>query len=1493
MMINQVRRFSIFFVAFVLVSILGAALWWQSNHTIIENKVKQIVLETAGQSLNGKIEIDQLRITFPPAIKLEGVRFYGVDGKIVTEIPQVRVTLNYWKLITGQIGVEALEQVALQSPLVYVTELKPGQWNLSDLLRQETATESTKVTLSLLIQNAQIYVNRQNLVNKEMGLNGQIHIFPTGQISGTGDFVLEKDRGQVEFSWYQEKGTIKVSGSDLSLTHGSLAWLSNQEPKLTNWAGVAKNYRVEIQRLEDQTWLVEGEGELQDAGISWQDYHLTGWNGKLSGTNQEIEATNIKGNLNGQPFVISGKAEIQGEKKLNLTLQTEGFQLGAIPLVKAQEISGVVSGDIEITGTLDLPIGDGKLSVKDLVYQEAAIGNFTSEVKGDLSEVILKNFEGQIFSGELSGAGRFNWKDQLGEGNFVLAHIYLDQIPKNFGLADLSPLKGSVSGEVSFSGGLKGIRGNGELQFSEAQIRGIPITQASGEFAWAPKEEFATQLHVLAAGGSLEVMVNSSLLEFTASQIEAASFQEFIPAYPIGGSFSGRGSLQKNAGTWQGAIDFVGENGLIVSQPFNSIKGRLLLKEDGILGIDEVSLIQYGGDSHQFGWLDFRKIGDHFIAYPSTSLLNLNDQFIRSFRSSQRTHQIKGWLALDGSDSFLEVQSSNFRGEMALPFLPQNIFLSGNITNQLTIQGNLANPSIKGKISLTNGSAGLSKENSILIDHLSGKYERKDGLWKFKSFRFENWSMNFSSSGWYDEKGGYEVTVSEGQFFSERPLGWEWPYPVSGLVHFGGVVKGQGDKYTIDAQLAAPLIEMNGQKIENVNLILAGDQVELRIPEFSFSQGDEGKVLFQGYANGPRRMIYGEITAEKLKLSQSLPLATLSVPELEGLLSGNIKVTMSPGHIETDIKGFISQGTFRKQHFDQVRFHVTKDGTAWDIDNLTGKIGTEGFLAAEGGIDSKGNIDIQIGGRDLDASILPDLAYQDIPLTGKLQIVGQASGTLKNPEVALSGNITPGGLGGVAFDNFQTLIVLKDQNILIEQMSLVKGIYQASLDGKIPLAALEKKESGRTESMDLNLRLDNANLAILPTITPFITEAEGATTGQLHIKGTLAHPNINGTLGIQNGIIHFDKVKEPLENIQLALDFKGESFVISQGSAKMGKGKLNLSGQGGLAGTVLSDYRASLVAQQLEVTSPYYKGEINGKLELVSGVLKPKVQGDIRLDRVTISVPISLFVQDSQAFYLPETDLDIQLHIGQKVRFYDPVFYDISPQGKLRIRRTIQKPALMGQLEVNSGRIWYFNNQFDILEGKANFGGFTGLIPEISLRAQTRMANTQINLQAKGIATQMEFVLSSEPAMSQDEIRNLLLFKTNSIDNNPNGLGQQLTSAGALALLEMGLQAQGLFGLEKFAQANFGVDEVVLTQLHFSNQQNTEGLRNKFEANYGIRVGKSIGKNVFISNALSFEDLANGITNLRYDFNRYWNISVEWEREDKENRYRVFFRGRF
>lgn len=71
------------------------------------------------------------------------------------------------------------------------------------------------------------------------------------------------------------------------------------------------------------------------------------------------------------------------------------------------------------------------------------------------------------------------------------------------------------------------------------------------------------------------------------------------------------------------------------------------------------------------------------------------------------------------------MKSDNFRGEMVLPFLPQNIFLSGNITNKLVIRGNLTNPSVKGEIRLSNGSAGLSKENSILVITFPGNMKEK------------------------------------------------------------------------------------------------------------------------------------------------------------------------------------------------------------------------------------------------------------------------------------------------------------------------------------------------------------------------------------------------------------------------------------------------------------------------------------------------------------------------------------------------------------------------------------------------------------------------------------------------------------------------------------------------------------------------------------------------------------------------------------------------
>jgi len=281
----------------------------------------------------------------------------------------------------------------------------------------------------------------------------------------------------------------------------------------------------------------------------------------------------------------------------------------------------------------------------------------------------------------------------------------------------------------------------------------------------------------------------------------------------------------------------------------------------------------------------------------------------------------------------------------------------------------------------------------------------------------------------------------------------------------------------------------------------------------------------------------------------------------------------------------------------------------------------------------------------------------------------------------------------------------------------------------------------------------------------------------------------------------------------------------------------------------------------------------------------------MNFSNVTITVPLTLMIQESQAVYLPTVGLDVKFNLGEKVRLYDPVFYDISPRGELRLRRTLQNPALEGYLEATSGRIWYFGNQFQVTDAKADFQTFQGLMPTMKLEAQHRLTNSLILLQGEGIATQMQFNLSSEPTMSQEEIRNLLLFKTDQVDINSPEFSQQVASMGAMALLEMSLQSQRLFGLEKFAQENFGVDELQLAQVRFYNRSAEDAGR--FEANYGVRVGKSLGERVYFSHILSMDEPSNGISTLRYDFNRYWNLSGELERYERENRYQMFLRGRF
>lgn len=1490
---KRVRLFLTFFAIIFLISGFFGWTWWNRHHQEVEENLRTLIIETAAGQLNGRLEIDRLYATFPPAIQLEGVRIIGEDNKTVINAPQAEITIHYLEALRGNFGAGLVDVITLESPQISLIEDEGKKWNLESLIKTDSTSSQAHLNLTVEIKDGAVYLERLENVQAFLGLEGSVKVTGSGNVDGTGHVTSGEDKVQFEVIWKNDEGKFTFSGDRLHLSNGNLAWLPSQEPSIRDWQGSLDNYKIEISRNGKGEWFGTGKGFLKNAGLSITGIPFAKWNGEISGSDKEIAVKDLQGLLNGEPLQLDGKISLIDQNSLDMIVQSTGFQISQIPLVELPPVKGVVRGKVKVTGNLEVPILDGDLYGEQLEYEQHRIGDIHALLKKEEDTLQIAELDGKILGGKIQGKGVWDWKVEQGEAQVEVFGIDLSQAPTQLLPEEIQPIGGRATGTVNWKGSLADFQSEGNFSFDNGQIAGIALSSFQGNLIVREQQIDSFQGSGQVAGGTAEISNTSgSQWTFIAQDIhleQAGILQKYISARGI---FSVQGQLNSANGVWNGSIQFIGRDGELAYQPFDTMEGLIVLPGNGIARLDTLRMVQTSYRSDYSGILEFVKENGKTIIKNAESNNAFFDDGKNELHRFVRSHEADGWISLDGSDSYLHIISKNIRAENFIPFLPDGIYLSGNIDNDLIISGGIQNPQVKGNASLHSGSIGTTHDNSVLLEEVSVDYQRQEGIWNLTNGFVKNWNLHFYAEGQVSESGRYDFNLHDGVFDLERPLMWKWPYPVSGLIDFSGHLKGQGMDYGFEVLGSSPKILANGQSLDNFKFTAFGDEDQIQISEISLNQG-EGKYVFEGKANGPQRSIFGNLKVTNAHLSVLLPVVNLPVPELEGTLNGDIVLDGKVPRIGIRVTGEITDGTFRKQQIKKVEIDAEMENKAWQIHKLSAYIGEEGFLAAEGGIDQEGKMDIQVAARDIDASLLPDLAYQDLPLRGKLQIASQISGTLDNPEVALSGVISPGNFGGTDFDDFHALFILKDHKISVEQMAITKGPYQASAYGTIPLSALLKEDAAREEEMDLTLQLDNANLSILPAISPVVTSGNGEMEGNLKIRGTLAQPLITGKIGVTDGTISFSKVKKPLEDIQLEVEFLGSTFMINEGHAKMGKGMLTLTGQGGLAGTSLVEYQASVKAEKLEVDSPYYKGPLDGDLKLVSGVRRPVLEGSVNLEKVTISIPVTMLIQDSGAFYLPTVGLNIQINVGEKVRFYDPVFYDLSPRGELRLRRTLQNPALEGYLEANSGRIWYFGTQFQVVDAKADFQGFQGVIPTVKLDAQYRMVNTLIMLHAEGPATQMEFTLSSEPSMTPEEIRNLLLFKTDQVDINSPEANRQLLSSGALAILEMGLQTQGLFGLEEFAKEKFGIDEIQVTQVQFYDEKTKDDNFDRFEANYGLRIGKALGNKLYATYTISINDPSDGIAVLRYDFNRYWNISGELERYESKNRYQIFLRGRF
>ncbi|MDU4575795.1 MAG: translocation/assembly module TamB domain-containing protein, partial [Negativicoccus succinicivorans] len=656
----------------------------------------------------------------------------------------------------------------------------------------------------------------------------------------------------------------------------------------------------------------------------------------------------------------------------------------------------------------------------------------------------------------------------------------------------------------------------------------------------------------------------------------------------------------------------------------------------------------------------------------------------------------------------------------------------------------------------------------------------------------------------------------------------------------------------------------NGEPIDGLRGHLAYGEGVVGLTDTTLTQRD-GVYRLNGTYCLDGGVFRGAGDVDGADIARLLSLANIPHGNLAGQVTGHVELKGTAANPSLRINGKLENGSIDGKPFGTTEIDADYANRVATIRKLHMPIGA-GVLAAAGTADLDGEIDMQVAAKDVDVTYVTALAGQPLDLTGNLNVSAVFTGPTKTPVMDMSFELSNGAFAGVTFDRFIGLLNMRDQIIEVNQTLLQREPYQLSMYGKVPVAALTKagRATQSNESMNLEIRLDKADLELLRALSPAVLSATGETKGGITVTGTLADPHINGRIFVADGAATIETMKSPLEHIQAELKCNGKSATW-RGQTTIGGGDLTTAGE--VRWTDFTDmrYEGTLDADAINPQSSYYSGPLTAHLQLAQQAGMPYLAGDVRIEKSRFDIPLT-FADSGSTFPM---GFDVNVAIGEKTRLYNSYLYDLTLAGDLHVGGTTMAPDVDGKVVVNHGYLRYLSNKFKVEEGVADFNRTQSFLPNLHVLATTKFNRYRIHMQADGLPTALDLKLTSEPALSQEEIVTMLTLHTR---GDINDLGR----ADANAVLASAAQVLVFGTLESRLQDVLGLDMVQVTTGSVDPFETSTVANQSF---YNLQIGKYLFDDfmLVLTTGVNNEQQSAGF---RYDINRSFQAEAWMNNED-------------
>jgi translocation and assembly module TamB len=1342
-------------VLLVCMMIVAGGAYWLSRSQEVMTGAQNALSKELASALGSLVTVGDIEITSYNTVTIHNVAIYDKQSAMLAASEKIIVSYSPWSILTGWNVVKSISELKVEKPILWLTQRSDGQWNIEDIVIKDNTSQSS-------------LTSKVSLVDGKAIVNAYQAQWTVEELNGNLDFINNPNvklalQGTYKGAALKAKGTISSQGRSTVTLNASQLMLADFQPfvpaegtiKLVGGSGenIEATIAYDKGNLE---WA--GEARLAKADVDIADMPVRQVDGGIAFTNKNLYIF-AAAKVFDQPIEVRGSVVTDAsEPILKLSVSSADFDPSAtgynIPVI------GKVSFKAEIMGVTSNPtiIGDVAMKTGELAGYQAQ--NVQASLDMVDKNITIHQFKADMLGGQVAATGQV--QPEIGSYDLAVKVQHIDS--KNF--ADLVPdLSGYVDGAVTVkgTGDLVGAEVQGTVAVGQGEFSGVPFTSVTSGFYYHDGNATIDYVNVGLGQQGLITAQGTIVQQAIALQLYGHDIPLSLLGKSTGTAIEGvgqfDGELHGTLAAPEGTANFTAVNGEILSQPFTQVTGST-------------------------------RITSQQVTLQNVEMVN-----------GVTKHNIQGTIALAGQkDINMTIRTQRARAETLIALLVPGEKLTGNVDNEMTITGSLENPNIMGQITLTDGSF-----RGQLLAKAAGSYKREQGVTTITDFVIQSLNTQIHLSGTISPNNELNFDVVAQDIDLEKLLNSS-TYVASGKAKFQGKLTGTPTVPVFKGELSADKLRLNQQEFTDVagTITVAGDEIE--IPAISFLQG-KGKFNFSGGFDSRTSEMYGVLEIENGQLQPLLAAGKIENKDILGVLNGQVKIGGTLDNPSVHLTGNLKEGSIKKYPVESVTVDAALENNVVSIYDFSVKQGTGVVLArGKANLAENGPLDLEIGGRDIDAGLIAAFFNTSITPTGKLNFAAQVTGVSNDPHTALSLELVNGGIGDTTFDSLYGLLILDKDIIHVNQVLLKKGPYQASAYGVIPVAALSpegRQQGNNVEQMNLNVKLDKANLSILPLLTKEVTAAEGATQGEITITGTLEQPILKGNITIQNGILKLSALKDPIQKVGVDIAFEGDTINIKQFEGYMGTGAYRATGTAKLKGAGLTNYNISLVLDKPMIRSKYFTGTVDGSLMLTQGPINPKLAGKLLFENDTIDIPTIPDLQPSTM----NMDLDVDFQIGKKVRFYNPYLYDILAAGRVKLGGSTMEPDISGRIVAVRGTVSYLRTPFKIEEASVEFRQFAGSFePVIKLKAQTNLQQVVVNLDINGPIGAMEFKLTSEPAMNQQEILSLLTLRSRYFDKQNNG-NNSLGRDELVGALDAGLQMRFISGIEGNLRNALGLDE--------------------------------------------------------------------------------------